>query len=455
VHIEPVRAYADLLRADRPDETVLEVALGETDGTMLLNVIEATGLSTAVQEYAARHAEQGDFAVKQVAVPVLTLQSALRSLEGKAVHWLKIDVEGFEEQVLKGWDSRVLRPWVMVVEATIPNSTATDYDRWDPIVLAAGYSFVYFDGLNRFYLADEHAHLRPAFGMPPNVFDDLQVSGQGTWPLCGLAVQRVREDAASVAAAAQAAFDSAAAAARADFDNAAAALEQKFAAAEVARREDSAREQALLSAKLAACEDERDALNVARDALNVALAEHSERYDSACARNAVLAEEAAQAAIAAELARAETAAAHARTHEWWTVADRFNHRLQAIEASRSWRMTAPVRSASALLRVGARLPRRIAGALWRRGSAFLRRALGWALRAALRNRLLGGVARALLRRFPRLAGLLRDLAGRAGLLQAVAGVPSAAAAQSGSPLVSARAARLLSQLEHALDARKN
>ena len=69
----------------------------------------------------------------------------MHSLEGKAVHWLKIDVEGLEEKVLKGWDSQVLRPWVIVVEATIPNSPKVNYVNWEPMLIAADYQFVYFD----------------------------------------------------------------------------------------------------------------------------------------------------------------------------------------------------------------------------------------------------------------------------------------------------------------------
>jgi septal ring factor EnvC (AmiA/AmiB activator) len=31
---------------------------------------------------------------------------------------------------------------------------------------------VYFDGLNRFYIAQEHGHLRASFSAPPNYFDE-------------------------------------------------------------------------------------------------------------------------------------------------------------------------------------------------------------------------------------------------------------------------------------------
>lgn len=200
IHIEPVPQYAELLRRDRPDEVVLQMALGEAEGLLSLNVIPETGLSTAVDQYAQSHQEHG-FSTQQIHVPMLTLKSALGMLAGRELHWLKIDVEGFETQVLKGWDSSILRPWVMVVEATIPGSSAADYGPWDPIVREAGYRFVYFDGLNRFYIADEHPELAAAFATPPNVFDDVRLSGYASWGL----YREVEERQQSLLAAAEAA----------------------------------------------------------------------------------------------------------------------------------------------------------------------------------------------------------------------------------------------------------
>jgi len=197
VHIEPVPAFAAMLREDRPDETVLQVALGEREGTLALNVFADTGLSTAIDSYAQRHQAERNYQVQHIEVPMLTLRSALGSVAGKEVHWLKIDVEGFEEQVLRGWDSQKLRPWIIVVEATIPNSAETDYAKWDHLVTGAGYRFVYFDGLNRFYIANEHSELEAAFSTPPNVFDVVEVSGLASWGLCNFALagheSRIRE----------------------------------------------------------------------------------------------------------------------------------------------------------------------------------------------------------------------------------------------------------------------
>jgi len=204
IHIEPVPYYAQLLRQDRPDEVVLEIALSDFEGTLELNVIAETGLSTAVDAYAQLHHNERGFDSQRIQVPVLTLKSAMQSLEVKDVHWLKIDVEGLEGKVLKGWDSQALRPWVMVVEATIPNSPETDYITWDPILTAADYQFVYFDGLNRFYVAKEHIELAEAFSCPPNVFDGVRLSGQASSELCKGLIESVQDKAKELAAQAEA-----------------------------------------------------------------------------------------------------------------------------------------------------------------------------------------------------------------------------------------------------------
>jgi len=44
----------------------------------------------------------------------------------------------------------------------------------EPILLTTGYHFAYADGLNRYYVANEHAELLTAFRYPPNMFDDFK-----------------------------------------------------------------------------------------------------------------------------------------------------------------------------------------------------------------------------------------------------------------------------------------
>src|SRR5690606_25275569 len=54
---------------------------------------------------------------------------------------------------------------------------AAHYD-WEKLILQSGYHFVYFDGLNRFYIAHEHLELVEAFNCPPNVFDGFKLAAQ-------------------------------------------------------------------------------------------------------------------------------------------------------------------------------------------------------------------------------------------------------------------------------------
>ena len=176
LHIEPVSEYADLLRQDRPDEVVLEIAVGATPGVLELNVIPDTGLSTAINQYAQQHLDTRGFQSNCVQVSVDTLENILLPYADHDIHWLKIDVEGFEEQALLGWNSKKNRPWIMIIESTAPNSQIQIHSDWENILIEAKYEFVYFDGLNRYYVANEHGYLKNFFTSPIHIFDEINIS---------------------------------------------------------------------------------------------------------------------------------------------------------------------------------------------------------------------------------------------------------------------------------------
>jgi len=58
----------------------------------------------------------------------------------------------------------------------VPNLPEPNHEEWEATLLSYGYSFVYFDGLNRFYVSDEHAELTRHFGPGPNCFDRFVLS---------------------------------------------------------------------------------------------------------------------------------------------------------------------------------------------------------------------------------------------------------------------------------------
>lgn len=174
INIEPVSEWYEKLRLNRLRDVNLQVAAGDRDGDLPLFEIVGTGLSTTNADYAKRHAEDQGYEVRELVVPVQTLTSILLEHNVSDVHFLKIDVEGGEESVLKGLDLSDIRPWIILVEATQPQTEILSYEGWEPILLENNYQFVYFDGLNRFYVANEHSYLRSAFSVPPNYWDSYE-----------------------------------------------------------------------------------------------------------------------------------------------------------------------------------------------------------------------------------------------------------------------------------------
>jgi FkbM family methyltransferase len=183
IHIEPNAAYARALRLKRPGDTVLECALGASAGSLVLHEIASTGLSTLDPVLARQHAEQG-FEVKPRTVPVRTLDAVFDELGSPEVHWLKIDVEGLEGEVLQGWQQSTVRPWVVVIESTRPLSREQSHASWEALILAKGYDFAWFDGLNRYYVHESRRDRIARLAIPPNVFDGFELAGQASHPFC-------------------------------------------------------------------------------------------------------------------------------------------------------------------------------------------------------------------------------------------------------------------------------
>jgi FkbM family methyltransferase len=161
ITVEPDPGFALMQRTERPRDLMAEVAASSTDGdSVTLFVVDGTGLSTLDRDLSVLHAETG-FETHEVAVQTRTLDTLISEAgwEGKDIHFVCIDTEGSEPAVLEGIDLRKWRPWILVVEATAPNSTESTRADWEPAVLEAGYEFCLFDGLSCYYTAEERRDL--------------------------------------------------------------------------------------------------------------------------------------------------------------------------------------------------------------------------------------------------------------------------------------------------------
>lgn len=175
INIEPVQGHFDKLCDERPRDLTLQIAIGDQVGWITLYEIPDTGLSTLVREVAARHQSEGlDYVERRV--PITTLNSLWEDFVKGEVHFLKIDVEGYEDQVLRGMALVQYRPWIILLEATEPRSCEETWYQWEDRLLESHYEFVHFDGLNRWYLAKERSYLKSRFAAPPNVFDQFQLA---------------------------------------------------------------------------------------------------------------------------------------------------------------------------------------------------------------------------------------------------------------------------------------
>jgi FkbM family methyltransferase len=174
INIEPNPELFAKLAERRPNDVNLNLAVGAREGLATINLVKngGSGLSTMRDDYAQLHQAQG-WEIERATVT----QSTLRAIWSKHVppyhdvHFLKIDVEGNEKAVLEGNDWTRNRPWVVLLEATLPNTQIECYHEWEPILVEADYVFAYADGLNRFYVSKERAELLKAFTYPPNVLD--------------------------------------------------------------------------------------------------------------------------------------------------------------------------------------------------------------------------------------------------------------------------------------------
>ena len=165
INIEPGRDLFPSFVEQRPRDINLQVAVSERDGEVTFHDVDGQ-VGTLEKRFADRHASHG-FGTRSYTVPALTLTQICERHARQAIHFLKIDVEGHEAAVLRGMDFQRFRPWILVIESTEPNDlSAPTYQEWDPGVKAAGYTFVYTDVLNRYYVANEHPELFKHFALP-------------------------------------------------------------------------------------------------------------------------------------------------------------------------------------------------------------------------------------------------------------------------------------------------
>jgi FkbM family methyltransferase len=170
INVEPEPLYYERLAADRPRDVNLCVALGEVEETRVFHHTSLRGISTLSKRFRQQFEERCSCVYEEREVTVTTLAQICKQYVTSPIDFLKIDVEGWEGEVLRGGDWNTYRPIIVLLEATEPTPYVPAWD-WEPTILGFGYDFVYYDGLNRFYLRSDRQELKHHFQYPPNVHD--------------------------------------------------------------------------------------------------------------------------------------------------------------------------------------------------------------------------------------------------------------------------------------------
>lgn len=183
INIEPLASNFARLKKRRPRDINLQIAAADTDGEITLYEIgKWHGYSTTDPEIAKQHRLDG-LKVTERRMPVRRLSAVLDEYApGQEIDFLSIDVEGAEPAVLAGAGLDRHRPKIIVAESRMPVTVnmverffevpdrAADYARQ---LKPFAYSLAYRDGLNAFFVAEEHQDLARHFFFPPGIADRL------------------------------------------------------------------------------------------------------------------------------------------------------------------------------------------------------------------------------------------------------------------------------------------
>lgn len=161
INIEPLADKCYALMEMRPRDINLCIGVGKERGK--LNLYQGGTGSTFSSDEVERQSLQS---LPQSTKSILTLSEIHeRYCDPKQeIDFCKIDVEGYEKEVLEGIkDWRKFRPSIFVVEATLPGTEIPCHENWEYILLENDYISAFNYGINRYYVDAEKEYLVQGF----------------------------------------------------------------------------------------------------------------------------------------------------------------------------------------------------------------------------------------------------------------------------------------------------
>lgn len=148
VNIEPNERLAQLITKVRPRDTTYQMAVARKDANVPFREYLGDGLSTTSPDIKERYTsvdEPTHRYYRDYDVPAAPLATILKKSGVKEIHFMKIDVEGAESQVIKSNDWAEFRPHILCIDAVHGGND------WQANLDDNGYKRIFHDGLNDYY----------------------------------------------------------------------------------------------------------------------------------------------------------------------------------------------------------------------------------------------------------------------------------------------------------------
>lgn len=176
MNIEPGPLYAELAHA-RPRDINLELAVAAQEGEADFWISSPDSGFSGFERLPDELVPDGfSFARRRIRCARLDALIAEHAF-GRAIDFLKVDVEGAEREVLSSFDPETIRPTVILVESISPLENEPNHHLWESLLVEHGYVFAAFDGINRFYVPVEHEDLVGTLAYPISVLDRYEPAG--------------------------------------------------------------------------------------------------------------------------------------------------------------------------------------------------------------------------------------------------------------------------------------
>jgi FkbM family methyltransferase len=170
INIEPGPLFPNF--ESRTRDINLPYAISSKEGEILFHYNAADpGTSTTVPSRQSVETTS----IQSYKVTSMTLEAVVRAhAPDRHIHFIKLDIEGAEWEVLRSTDWNSVRPELLIAESSLPYTNTRRDDGWADHMKSFGYDEIFFDGINTYYLREESRHRGAAFEFPVNVLDGIR-----------------------------------------------------------------------------------------------------------------------------------------------------------------------------------------------------------------------------------------------------------------------------------------